>query len=1024
MFLRRLKLRAPAMLPSWIARADTGPSFAAGIRILAIVAAAGYGKTVFASQVAAAWRGPLCWYTCDDDDADLAVFSAHLHAALAAIERTADNPPPAASATPKEVAINAAERLAAVPDTLVVFDDVHVLNGRALEALTALVARAVPAGVCFVLSGREMPLKLESFAVRGALATRSLLDLTFDDAQSRSYLNAASDGRLGPQRIDELVRRIAGWPAGLALAAAMPARAWEGDAPPAASLELLFDYLAAEVLAGLDPDERRFLLETSVLDDLEVDVCNVVAGVDDAYERLTRLARRGLFIARSRADAFEVHRLFAAVLRDRLEREYSPGAIAERNERAANVFAARGTHVKAIEHWIAARQHDRAANALARIAPALHGAGHSAQLERLLAGVGPERVEADPILAIARGRLQHAAGAWDAALSTLARAESTARERALPDVAAEAVRAMAPIMGARGEYERLGNVLEATLASPLSADTRTTVSITFGAYLLDRGRLDEVLTLYERIAPAVAQLKDQALHGVVLHNTGAAHMRRGDPCAAIGFYERALNVKRANGQRVSALVTLGNLCIVLRTLGDFAAATRVAAECTHEARELGNAAMLSHALECAGSLALQLGDIETAATNFTEACAACDPSDTLFLPDALHGTALVALRRSEPVTADAACTRALALLRSPGDEQRRAAIVLTRGRAALLAHQPGAALTLARDAFALAACGPDRLATATVGLEVAALAAAVARASTPELAAEAVAFGRAAADAALTHKSARDYGFLERTYPDAVAAARSLRAPVNPLKLELFGPLRVWVAGTEVATTAWKRRKAREILAYLICERGRLVPRARLIDTFWPDVDADSASDNLRVCVSAIRRVVGDVVRFESGSYAFTAPAGAVIDIAMFDARIAAARRARDGAEIARASAAYADALAIYAGDLLDGFEDGVWHLRERARLRDGALEAARTLIGDTTADDDVRARAIDRLLQLAPFDVEAMRARLERLTAARRIGEARTEYEHWRERYVAAFGDPPPEFWQAPRLTVAPRAS
>ena len=1018
MFVRRLKLRPPAVLPTWLSHLRAA-TFGPGVRVIAVVAGPGYGKTVYASQLANAWPGPVFWYACDAGDADLAVFAAHLSAMTKEAGRTAGAPP----ATPQEVGANAAEVLATTPQALVVFDDVHALQGHSLAALGDLIDRASAIGITFVLCGREMPLALHGFAARGSLASVAASALAFDEATSRRFLSDACGGRLAPERIEEFVRLVEGWPAGLSLAASMPAANQRTSAPGGvASLEMLFAYLAAEVLDDLDEDERRFLLETAILEDLEVDACDAVVRSRDARERLGRLARRGLFVARSSEAAFEAHGLFSVFLRDRLAREYSSEARAVLHDRAAAFFVERGDHLRAIEHHLRAGRRDVAAKSLARMALPLLASGRAAQVERLLTEIGAERVADEPVLAIARGRLQQAAGAWDAALATLARADVLARERGEDDVAAEAVRAMAPMLGARGEHERLGLLLDGALALALSDAKRATVSVTLGAHLLDRGRYDDVLALYAEIGPAVAALDDLAQSGVVLHNTGVAHVRRGDPFAALGFYERALAVKRESGQRVSALVTLGNLCGVLRALGDLSAARRVADECTREARIVGNTAMLAHALESAGHVALAADDLDAAAAMFSDACAVSDPSDTSFLPDALMGSATVALRRGDTARAAAECARAAALLRAQGDEQRSAALLALRARVAHAAGDPATAFAFTAEAHELAQRGADALATTTIELEVAVVAAVLGTAPARALAVT-------AARGALARMARRDYQFLERTHGEALAAARAIvAAGAGPgeatLVLELLGGMRVVVAGNALDAGVWKRRKAREIFAYLVCERGRLVPRARLLDTFWPDADADSASDTLRVAISAIRRAAGDVVRYENGGYRFGPAVGATLDLDAFDAALQLARGARETRDAAAARASYALALELYHGDLLDGLDDATWHLRERARLRDGALEAARALVADPETAEELRAQAIHRYLELAPFDVDAMRAWLDRLIATRRVGEARDEYARWQERYREAFGDAAPEFWQVPQLAIVPRAS
>jgi len=1019
MLLRPLKLRVPEVSRAWVNRIDVAAPLHDGVRVLAVVAGPGFGKTVLATQVAASWPGTVFWYVCDEVDADLAVFAAHLATLTDAPVASTGTPPPA----PEEVAANALDAFLKRPGALVVFDDVHRLSGASLGALTDLIRRGAALGVSFLLGGRELPLPAHRFASHGSFALISAAELVFDEQRSRDYLANAFGNRLDARRIAELARQIGGWPAGLALAAAVPAREFCGDAPlDAPSFEMLFDYLATEVFASLDPGDRRFLLDICVLDDLETDACDAVAQTTDARQRLNRLAKLGLFVASRDADAFEMQHLFKSFLRDRLGREYAEPARNDVHVRAADFFAQRGDAAKSIEHRLAAGQYDAAAAALAGVALPLVATGQADRVDRLLTALGPQRVAADPLLGVARGRLLHAAGAWDEALRTLGAAEALARRHDAPDAAAEAVRAMAPMLGARGERERLSALIDGVLALDLSDAKRATVSISLGAHLLECERFDEVLELYARIGPLVAELDDLALQGIMLHNTGVAHMRRGDPFAAQTFYERALRAKRASGQRRSALVTLGNLSVVLRTLGEIAEATRISTECTNEARRIGDVTMLIHGLESAGALALAAGEPATAAAAFEEARSLCDPGDAIFLPYVLHGLAQVALRRGELAEAATTCSRAISLLRGDGDLQRRAAVILTRARVALAAGDPISARNFARGACELAERGPNALESATLQFEVAAVMLAVAAALPPAEADEARNAGRAAARKALSLESVRDYSFLHRTHAEAVKASHVLLAiddpPAATLRIALFGAMRVIRDGVDVEAGAWKRRKAREILAYLVLERGRLVPRARLVDVFWPEADADAASDNLRVAVSAVRRAAGNVIRFENGGYRFAAPAGTTVDLDRFEDSLALARRLGDPAA---ASTAYAEALEVYSGDLLDGFEDASWCLHERARLRDGALEAARALVATPDAATVARSRALERLLALAPLDPEAMRARLDVLAGAKRVGEARAEYERWQRRYAEALGEAPPDIWHPPRLAVVP---
>lgn len=47
--------------------------------------------------------------------------------------------------------------------------------------------------------------------------------------------------------------------------------------------------------------------------------------------------------------------------------------------------------------------------------------------------------------------------------------------------------------------------------------------------------------------------------------------------------------------------------------------------------------------------------------------------------------------------------------------------------------------------------------------------------------------------------------------------------------------------------TGWKTKKAEELVAYLICEKGRFVPKEKIAEDLWPEVDGDKSQANLHV---------------------------------------------------------------------------------------------------------------------------------------------------------------------------------
>ena len=1042
MFVHRLKLRPPQPLPSWIERPSVESRLGPTTRVFSIVAGPGYGKTVLAARIFDAYDGPKLWYSLDATDADLSVFAAHLETMTRSLE--AVRPFPGETwrlGSPKEVGSLFAELLGDVePAPLVVFDDVHVLEGsRSLLALAELVERAAraDAGIraCADVRCRSRftpPRPRGGSRPRARRISRSTMPSR--GGTSAGVTALGDDGAA----LDRLVRRAEGWPAGLALVASTATAHGTSDDPAAlgardeATRQLLFDYLAAEVLDGLDARSRgrfcsrpRFSTNSSAKRATPSRARTTPrsycpnsrgAGSSSLAVRRTRIPSTNCFASfcgtRSRANA-----------RRGEIADFAPASV-------AHVFAARRS-ARRNRAPVGGGRYEGAATALESAAFSMLASGLLARVEALLQRIGRDRIEDSPVLLIALGRLEQLRGDWDPALASLERAMRTAREREQYDELAEAIRISSPILAARGEFVRLRSLLERTLAlgTRLSEASRNALSVTLGGVLLESNRFDEALAVYSEIMPAVVTRGDLALQGMVLHNTAGAHVRRGDPYAGLAMYERALKVKRSAGQRVSSLLTLGSLIFVLRLLGDLDEAERLAKMLLEDARDIGNANILAHAYENQGSIELLRGDFAAATRSFRDGQRACDPADVLVLPDILHGLAQAALGLGAIAEADETCAKAVGAMRDAGRRQHVASVLVTRVECAIAERAHRRAFDMALEALGDAGEGPDAVLTASTNLD---LSAALVRLGPSLDAAEREDADRHAAAAAaravaLLHQ--RDYRFLLRTKAKAFAALHEamlrwkigqglvpdVPPPADHLRIEFLGGLRVFVGARELPADAWKRRKARDIFAYLVSLRGRSVARARLIDLYWPQIDADAAHDNLRVTVSAIRKAVGDVVKFEANGYRFVAPPNATVDTSLFDERVDAARQALAQGAADDARRAYAAAIELYRGEFLDGMEDGGWQWRERERLRAACLEALRWVAADPAADAALRQLTLDRLLEIAPFDIDAVRRRLDLMAADRRVAEAKRDYEDWRVRYRSVVGADPPEVWEPP---------
>jgi LuxR family maltose regulon positive regulatory protein len=229
-----------------------------------------------------------------------------------------------------------------------------------------------PPALRLVVVGREEPpLPLARMRARRQLAELRAADLCWNVAEAAAYFNERLGLGLEPAQVAELVELTEGWVAGLSLAAlaletaprlGMPVT-YPSRTPlayEASGLEawrFIADYLVSEVLEREPVVAQRFLLQTSLLDDLSgplvedvllpeegtAERAELLGGFPSGQAALETFERRGIFLfpAEDRPGVYRYHRLFAETLRAQLQRRL-PERAAELTRRRAAVVGAPG----------------------------------------------------------------------------------------------------------------------------------------------------------------------------------------------------------------------------------------------------------------------------------------------------------------------------------------------------------------------------------------------------------------------------------------------------------------------------------------------------------------------------------------------------------------------------------------------------------------------------------------------------------------------------------------------------------
>jgi LuxR family maltose regulon positive regulatory protein len=179
--------------------------------------------------------------------------------------------------------------------------------------------------------------------------------------------------------------RTEGWAAGIHLAALAIARGEE----PAGSLDTISGrdryfsaYFRSEFERNLEPEDIVVLTRSAILETITPNMAEAVTGVEGAWERLARIARRSLFVQDVGADraALRYHTLLRDFLLGELH-DREPGARAELHRRAAAAHARAHELQPAVEQAFASGDLDAiTAHTTAAILPTFFG-GHPATVD-------------------------------------------------------------------------------------------------------------------------------------------------------------------------------------------------------------------------------------------------------------------------------------------------------------------------------------------------------------------------------------------------------------------------------------------------------------------------------------------------------------------------------------------------------------------------------------------------------------------------------------------------------------------
>ena len=1037
---------------------------------LFLVAGAGFGKTMALEDALALRGGAAAWVRCSELDRDPGGLLADLvqelertvpGAADVLGERLAHAPLQIDAAVASRELSRELERLLVDPLTIVVDDAEQLADSpEASAVLRDLLASNAEVLRVAVAARVALPLRLSKLRATGRLAQLGPADLAFSPEECAELLQAAGGREPNDAELDALWSATEGWPLGVGLSAAA-----DGALVPGSSA--LVGFLEEELLGPLGDELRTALLESSLAPDLDAATVEAM-GLPPTL--LDEAQRRGMPLRRvGSGTRVAYHPLVRELLRERLRQERPAERLHELHAALAQALEQAGRGPEAVEHWLAARDSEKAAAAVARegrvifrsapatvgawleaLPPDMRGEPELRNIEgRLAAGEGELERSVSPLTdAIAgyaaRGDLEREWRMRVLLSDVLAQLEDYDRSAALAE-GFDAVRAYGAPMTAvsvacnharASRFEQASELFDRAMAHPLGAPLVTLAPGFQGAFLdLPQSRLDPALAGLREVVGSLERFDPSNRLPLFLGYGALIHDERGEDDAAVDMAQRMerLTERTWMGSYVTGLAHTfkagmharhGRLAEAELELGQVrphvrnwraenyvARAALAAGRGDHEAASEAVAAAIEH-----GALRTWLGRARLTPMIVPVLVDAGQPSWARELLDESL-SACPATCRAPRLYAQRAWLR-----RNEGDDPGALEDLTAAWHAAgaeshhLVRREWRWLEPLLWTALEERTLAPDEVIAA---IEAALPGGAALIPFTRHPVAEVRRAALVSAVGSGHPQAGRLAGELEADRDEAVAAAarasgRRLASDPPPLVFTLLGGFGLKRGSYVVDDEAWERRVSQRLVRLLLVRRDAAVPEDVLFEAFWPDKNANAARRGLQVAVSSARAVLDPpgaertAIEVSERSYRLRLRPGDSVDTDEFE-QAATAALATAGAD---RLTLLEIASARWGGEPLpeDRYED--WAIAWRERMLDlygqvlGALADGHAAAGD-------HARAIEagrRAVEVDPLDEGAHRRLMLSYARSGRRGHALRQFLACRRALVDGLGVEPAE--------------
>ncbi|MFW2487253.1 LuxR C-terminal-related transcriptional regulator [Clostridium chromiireducens] len=257
-------------------------------------------------------------------------------------------------------------------DLFVVLDDLYLVTNEEIYDQLRFFLRNMPINTHVIILSRVIP----SIGIARLRATDNMLelsqrDISFTVKETKEFFEKVMNVTIAEEILIVLEKRTEGWAAGLQMAAlSLKNNKNENDVIKnfRGDHRYVLEYLMEEVFTLLDKDIQIFLMKTSILVEMNFDLCNKIVGIENSQYILEKLDNENLFMIPldQNKEWYRYHHLFRDFLRNRREINIKDDLVSLYNN-AADWYKVNELYSISIDFYLKARNYDKAVSMIEKI---------------------------------------------------------------------------------------------------------------------------------------------------------------------------------------------------------------------------------------------------------------------------------------------------------------------------------------------------------------------------------------------------------------------------------------------------------------------------------------------------------------------------------------------------------------------------------------------------------------------------------------------------------------------------------